>query len=102
MPRGSHRGSITDVVRQRRLRIVLALLLVALMPFALKQYVVQEYLVALIAIILVSVPVLLVLVAFVLLQDGLRRAQLGLKATVVHLAVWSHLHLRAGRLRGRP
>lgn len=90
------------MMRRRRLRIALALLLVALMPFAMKQYVVQEYVVVLIAIVLVSVPVLLVLVAFVLLQDDVRRAQLGLKAGVVHLAVWGHLHLRAGRLRGRP
>ena len=90
------------MMRRRGLQIALALPLVALMPFALKQYVVQEYLVVLIAIVFVCVPVLLVLVAFVLLQEGLRRTQLGLKASVMHLAVWGHLHLRASRLRGRP
>jgi len=101
MPRGSHGGSIADLMRRRRLRIALALLLVALVPFALKQYVVQEYLLALIALVLVSVPVLLVLVAFVLLQEGVRRALPGLNTSLAHLTVWSRLHLRASRLRAR-
>src|SRR5258706_12585366 len=102
MPRGSHGGRIADVMRRRGLRIALALPLVALMPLALKQYVVQEYLVVLIAIVFVWVPVLLVLVAFVLLQEGLRLTQRGLKVSVMHLAVWGNLHLRASRLRRRP
>ena len=80
---------------------MLALLLVAVMPFAMKQYVVQEGLVVLIAIVLVFVPVLLVLVAFVLLQDGVRRALRGLNTSLARLAVWSRLHLRASRLRAR-
>ena len=101
MPRGSHEGSIADVMRRRGLRIALALPLVALVPFAMKQYVVQEYLLALIAIVLVSVPVLLVVVAFVLLQEGVRRALPGLNTSLAHLTVWSRLHLRASRLRAR-
>jgi len=88
-------------MRRRGLRIALASLLVALMPFALKQYVVQEYLLALIVMVLVSVPLLLVLVAFVLLQEGVRRALRGLKTSMAQLTVWSRLHLRASRLRAR-
>ena len=101
MPRGSHGGSIADVMRRRGLRIALASLLVALMPFALKQYVVQEYLLALIVMVLVSVPLLLVLVAFVLLQEEVRRALRGLNTSMAQLTVWSRLHLRASRLRAR-
>ncbi len=101
MPRKRHGGSSADVMQRRGLRIALALLLVALMPFALKQYVVQEYLLALIAIVLVSVPVLLVVVAFVLLQEGVRRALRGLNTSLAHLTAWSRLHLRASRLRAR-
>src|SRR5260370_27484507 len=101
MPRGSHGGSIADVMRRRGLRIALALLLIAPMPFALKQYVVQEYLLALIALVLVSVPVLLFLVAFVLLQEGVRRALPRLNTSLAHLTVWSRLHLRGSRLRAR-
>jgi len=101
MARESHKGSTADVMRRRGLRIALALLLVALVPFAMKQYVVQEYFLALIAIVLVSVPLLLFLVAFVLLQEGVRRALRGLNTSLAHLTVWSRLHLRASRLRAR-
>ena len=101
MPRVSHGGSIADVMRRRGLRIALALLVVAVMPFAMKQYVVQEGLVVLIAIVLVFVPALLVLVAFVLLQDGVRRALRRLNTSLARLAVWSRLHLRASRSRAR-
>ena len=101
MPRGSHGGSIADVMRRRGLQIALALPLVALMPFAMKQYVVQEFLVVLIAIVVVSVPALLLLVAFVLLQDGVRRAIRGLNTSLARLTVWSRPHFRASRLRTR-
>ena len=101
MARESHEGSTAGVMRRRGLGIALALLLVALVPFALKQYVVQEYLLALIVLVLVSVPVLLSLVAFVLLQEGVRRALGGLNTSLAHLTAWSRLHLRASRLRAR-
>src|ERR1700756_641911 len=101
MPHGSYGGSIANVMRRRGLRIALALLLVTLVPFAMKQYAVQEYFVALIVLILVYVPVLLVLVAFVLMQEGARRALRGLNTSLTHLTVWSQLHLRASRLRAK-
>ena len=78
------------------------LLFVALMPLAINQYVVQEGLVVLAALAFAFVPVLLVLIAFVLLQEGIGRTLLALKTAVAHFALWNHVHLWAGRLRGRP
>jgi len=98
---GSHTTNIADVMRRRAFRIALALPLVALMPFAMKQYVAQEFLVVLIAIVVVSVPALLLLVAFVLLQDGVRRAVRGLNTSLARLTAWSRPHFRASRLRTR-
>ena len=100
MPRGSKRG-VRDVLRRRGKWIVF-LLFVALMPLAINQYVVQEGLVVLAALAFAFVPVLLVLIAFVLLQEGIGRTLLALKTVVAHFALWNHVHLWAGRLRGRP
>ena len=68
------------------------------MPFAMRQCVVQEYRLASIAIVFVSVPVLFFLVAFVLPQEGVRRALRWPNTSRAHLTVWSLLHFRASRL----
>jgi hypothetical protein len=67
-------------------RIMLALLLVAAMGFLMKLYVVQEILAVLLLLAVPTVTILVFGVAFILVQEGVRRAVLWTRTGIVRLA----------------
>ena len=84
----SIRSYLESVERQTLgigVRIMLALLLVAAMGFVGKLYVVQEILVVLLLLAIPTVTVFVFVVAFILLQEGVRRAVLWAKSGVLRV-----------------
>jgi hypothetical protein len=76
----------TETKHGGSVRIMLALLLVATMAFTMKLYMVQEILVLLLVLAVSTVTIFVFAVAFILLQEGIRRAVLWAKIGVVRLA----------------
>jgi hypothetical protein len=94
MPYGSYRTTVGRLVWQMGLAAVLALQLLAALALGKRVYVymVQEVLVVILLIAMSVAALLLLLVAFVLSQEGIRRAALWMKTGVLRLAKLSHRH----------
>jgi hypothetical protein len=87
--RKSYQQSIGAQTRRIGVCITLALLLVAAVRFLTKLYIVQEILVVLFLLAISTVTILTFAVAFMLLQEGIRRAALWTKIGLIRLAYLS-------------
>src|SRR5208282_4427419 len=90
MPDGTYRTTVGRLIWRTGLAVVLALQLLAVLALGKRVYMVQEALVGMLVIAISVAATLLLLVAFVLFQDGARRAALWMKSGISRFAKLNH------------
>jgi hypothetical protein len=93
MPQTSYSKRTGNLISWLGARIMLAILLLAAWQFAIRFYLTQEIFVVLLLVALSMMVILVIAVAFVLFQEGIRRAILWGKIGFVRLARLSHRHV---------
>ncbi len=88
-----YRTTVGRLIWQMGTAVVLALILLVVLALVKRIYMIQEILIVTLVVAISVATILLLLVAFVLFQEGIRRAFLSTKMVILRLAKWSHRHV---------